>query len=380
MDKLKKFLFVSLLLPILAEAKPIALSWEELPSLPPSPDQKHQPGVASPFVGVHHGALIVAGGANFPGAPPWLGGKKTWWDTIFVFEGGVWRSGGTLPRPLAYGQSYSLPEGVLCVGGMDAFSTRSEVFLLRLNRGEIECIDFPPLPEPIAFSAGGEMDGKIFLAGGQTDAASPASIKRAYMLDVRKKPLTWQRLPDLPGAPRSLSIGFAVERGNRPGFYLFGGRDQRPREIPEIFADGFRYDPVSGQWQALKPMRKPLMAGTAVPYGKGQAIVLGGDDGKIFLVKEKLNADIRLAEAKSSPDVPALKASEKKLLESHPGFSRQCHLYDAGTDTWTRAGTLPAWPPVTTTAVWWNQQIVLPSGEIRPATRSPIIWAGRIRE
>src|SRR4051794_17599179 len=87
------------------------VTWSELPSLPPAPGKKTQPGVASPFVGVSHGALFGAGGANFPEAPPWEGGAKTWWDTIFVLKApdADWLTGERfrLPRPLAYGQSFT---------------------------------------------------------------------------------------------------------------------------------------------------------------------------------------------------------------------------------------------------------------------------------
>ena len=47
-----------------AEKVGATLNWETLPALPDA----H--GVAGAFAGAHNGALIVAGGANFPGEPP----------------------------------------------------------------------------------------------------------------------------------------------------------------------------------------------------------------------------------------------------------------------------------------------------------------------
>ena len=55
--------------------------WERLPSLP------DREGFAGLFAGVSGGALLVAGGANFPDAKPWEGGKKVWYDTVFVRSG-----------------------------------------------------------------------------------------------------------------------------------------------------------------------------------------------------------------------------------------------------------------------------------------------------
>jgi hypothetical protein len=68
--------------------------WERLAPLPDSE------GFAYPFAGVHRGALLVAGGANFPGKRPWDGGEKVWYDTVFVLERpeGAWKIGRPPPR------------------------------------------------------------------------------------------------------------------------------------------------------------------------------------------------------------------------------------------------------------------------------------------
>jgi hypothetical protein len=110
-----------------AEERPVRFAWTELPPLPPAPGRAAQPGVAGPFVGVHAGALLVAGGANFPDAPPWEGGIKTYWDSLFVLVKSA--SGAPawvrderlrLLRPLAYGAAVDTPAGLLCIGGCDA--------------------------------------------------------------------------------------------------------------------------------------------------------------------------------------------------------------------------------------------------------------------
>src|SRR4051794_4243255 len=77
------------------------LEFSRLPSLP------NQHGFAGSFAGVTGNALIVAGGANFPGKPPWEGGAKAWHDSIFVLDqpDGKWRTGFKLARSTAYGIS-----------------------------------------------------------------------------------------------------------------------------------------------------------------------------------------------------------------------------------------------------------------------------------
>ena len=61
-----------------ASAEP--LEWSELKPLP------DEFGFAGPFAGTSGGALIVAGGANFPDGYPWDGGKKVYHDRIFVLS------------------------------------------------------------------------------------------------------------------------------------------------------------------------------------------------------------------------------------------------------------------------------------------------------
>src|SRR6188474_1845861 len=73
-----------------------SITWRQIT---PLPDPR---GYAGMFAGVAGGKLIVAGGANFPDTMPWEGGKKVWYDTVFVLDrsDGQWRIAGKLPRPL----------------------------------------------------------------------------------------------------------------------------------------------------------------------------------------------------------------------------------------------------------------------------------------
>src|SRR5262245_50514890 len=95
--------------------------------IPRAPDEHRLPEIPDPlgfsgsYAGVSNGALIVAGGANFPGRMPWEGGEKIWHDELFVLDApsGDWKTGFRLPRALAYGTALTVPAGVLCIGGSD---------------------------------------------------------------------------------------------------------------------------------------------------------------------------------------------------------------------------------------------------------------------
>lgn len=107
------------------------LSWRQLP---PIPDPL---GIAAPFAGVAGGALLVAGGANFPDKMPWEGGKKVWHDRIWLLEkpGGAWREVGKLPRPLAYGVSVTAADGMVCAGGSDFTKHYADITLTKDGSG-----------------------------------------------------------------------------------------------------------------------------------------------------------------------------------------------------------------------------------------------------
>jgi N-acetylneuraminate epimerase len=75
----------------------------------------------------------------------------------------------------------------------------------------------------------------------------------------------------------------------------------------------------------------------------------------------------------------ALLNKEKiKVQSSHPGFCRQVLTYDTEKDKWKEGSCIPFEVPVTTTAISWDGQVVIPSGEIRAGVRTPHILTAKI--
>ena len=89
------------------------------------------------------------------------------------------------------------------------------------------------------------------------------------------------------------------------------------------------------------------MAGTGIDVGQSHIFILGGADGSLM-------------------------AKANELKDQHPGFPKRALAYHTITDTWIKAGAIPS-NHVTTVAVKWNDDIIIPSGEIRPRVRSPKI-------
>lgn len=321
------------------------LHWERLPNLP------DPVGFAGPFAGVSHGALIVAGGANFPDKLPWEGGAKRWYESVFVLEqpDGKWTVPARLPRPLAYGVSIDTPSGVLCLGGGDADRHYRDVFLLEWQGGQVRRTRLAPLLKPCAYFCGARWENMVYVAGGIEKPNSTTALHTFWALDLSQANAKWKELPPWPGPERMLATAAALEGS----FYLFSGTslhagpDGKP--VRTYLQDAYRYTPRKG-WQQLADLpRAAIAAPTPAPVvNKSQLLVISGDDGS------KLGFE--------PPD-------------QHPGFPASVLAYDTKSNTWTTAGAMPS-PRVTVPAVIWQKRITIPNGEMRPGVRSPEVWWG----
>ncbi len=385
------------------QAATTSLTWDEYPALPASAGQARQPGVASPFVGVHGDVLIVAGGANFPDKMPWEGGAKIWWDDIWVLEKSVagqprWVSDKAfrLPRRIGYGVSVSTPEGVVCIGGSDAERCYADVFLLAWDAAarDVRMTPLPSLPEPLANMAGALVGRTIYVAGGQHVMKGAVATAVFWSLDLAQRgrlaEFVWRKLPAWPGPPRVLPVAAAQRTARGEEFFLFSGRTPQAGRRTEMLADAYAFDPAARAWRTLPKIGggagagASVMAGTAAPVGSDEILLFGGDRGELF---SKLEAhDLAIEELRKKAggaerEIQERLQAKRKIYESHPGFGREVFVFDTRRETWRVAGSMPTAlaPQVTTTAVRWGDEIVIPSGEIRPGVRTPAVVRVRVK-
>lgn len=334
------------------------LRWEELPSLP------NELGVAGPFAGVHNDVLIVAGGANFP-KPVWEN-EKVWYDQIHVLtktdSGFVWKDGGRLPRAIGYGASVSTKHGVICIGGNDASETFSDVFLLKWNSGsgKVETEAFPALPTRCAYASAALVGDVVFVAGGQRGPGLETAMNNFWSLDLseRDQPnsFQWREAKAWPGPSRAFNLTVAQHNGYETCIYVISGRRQSDGadESVEFLKDVWEYSPNTDSWRQRSDAPTCVMAGTAVGFGQSHIMVLSGDDGSLFF-------------------------RGNELKDEHPGFAKRAYAYHTITDRWIHAGTTPA-NQVTTVAVKWGEDIIVPTGEVRPRVRSAKVFRISVAE
>ena len=332
---------------------PADLKWRQLTPLP------DKFGFAGAFAGVSGRALLVAGGANFPdGGAPWTGSAKVWRNEIYVLEekADAWKKAGALPRNRGYGVSLTWKNTLICVGGSNEDGHLKDVLILSYNKGNVQMDTLPSLPTVLANACGAVLNDIIYIAGGLSKPDSPEAEKIFWSLDLQAKNPNWKQLESWPGPPRMLSVAGA--QGS--AFYLFSGVEQINSQR-NYLKDAYKYEPEKG-WVRIADLPSPVAAapGPAYPNGDAELWIFGGDDGQ-------------------------LAAKAASLKNNHPGFSTGILVYNSITDTWKQEGSIftdikenassdpnaSTWAPVTTPLVIWNSRIVLPSGEVRPAVRTP---------
>jgi len=323
----------------------VDIRWNELASIPDTV------GFAGSYAGVVNDVLIVAGGANFPdGGAPWKGAKKIWYDDVFILEKGDnnWKRLGHLPQPAGYGVSITWKDGLIIAGGGNAKKHLTAVWYLQYEDKQIVFQSLPDLPQPIANACGIVLADVLYIMGGTTSPTAVSSEHNFWALDLNQPDKGWQTLEAWPGPSRMLAVAAKAD----DELFLFSGA-QLAGGKRTYLKDAYSYHPKTG-WRSVASLPQSIVAAPSPAYTHHhQILVFGGDDGTLANQKE--------------PD-----------LVKHPGFSKVIWSYDVETNDWKQVSILPDFPSVTAPFVYWNNQLVIPGGEIKPSVRTTRVLSGTI--
>ncbi len=318
------------------------MRWTQLPDTP------NAPGVGGAFAGACGEVLLAAGGSNFPDKPLWEGGAKAWHDTVHALKpkGKAWKAVGKLPRPLGYGVSIGIRQGLLCIGGADAVRHYADCHVLSLGEDGLRVDSFPALPRPLAYAAGALVGSKVIVAGGTERPDATSASSAAYAIDLANLNAGWKELPLWSGSGRML----AQAAGTKDTFFLLGGVSLRagangaPEREYLRDCHAFR---LGQEWRRLADLPRPVAAAaTPCPVVGPIVALISGDDGS--------------------------KAGKFKPAE-HPGFDKGILTYDMAADSWAESGEAPV-ARVTLPCAKWNGGFVLVNGEVGPGRRSAECW------
>lgn len=352
----KQFLFCCLLI-VIMDSSVLNVKGQTQPvfkALPSLPDTQ---GLAGMFGGVSDGKLFCMGGANFPDKKPWEGGKKKWYDDIYMLaEGANWvKLKQKLPYPLAYGVSVTCKDKIILIGGNDDTKHSAKVTAYSWRADSLEIIPYPDLPVTMANMCGSVVNSLIVIAGGNSTPVSLA-MNKCFALDMENISTGWFELPSWPGRECLLPL-CAVDNSC---FYLFGGEtvdvsnDVKTRLILD---DGFKLTVQQvngkwiGSWEKIAHMLKGISAvGNPLPVlNNGDIVFWGGVDALTALQKDPV---------------------------THPGMSNEIIIYSPQTNRWRNAGSNTLIKArVTLPVVLWNNKWVFISGETKPAIRTNTVFS-----
>ncbi len=369
------------------------IRWEKLPPMPAMDSILNAQGLSGHFVGVHKDVLIVAGGTSFvQGQRPWNGEKRFWNTKIQVLisdKSGSYQwldsvFDGSFIR--AYGASVTIPDGVLCIGGLDSSSYQADVELLSWNpvRRKVERTDFPNIPVSLAYMGATVIDQFVYIVGGERGDQPGLATHAFYRLDLRKRghgDFKWEPLTPWQGPARMMPVVASQNNGKYSCLFLFSGREGA-KGGEQLFFDSYVYDPQEHQWKQLGDIRvegieRCLSGASSIAVGLNHIMVFSGADSESH--RRFRAAQLKYHQTPTGRDKDHFRGILNGIADTHIGFSKEVLAYHTLTDNWVKISEFPEKAPVATQAVWWQDNIVIPSGEIAPALRSPIVWKGRLQ-
>ena len=174
-----------------------SFNWQQVTSLPGTNGQPST-GYAGAINGVDHDMLIVAGGANFPGNPPWAGGKKAYSNQIHVLQRDgshyIWNSRNdfTLAEPVAYCGCTSTPKGIVYAGGENDKGLLKTAYILSYSKHQPVIHHLPALPVAATNITLTHCGNMVYAAGGDQQQGASNMF---CCIDVSALHPQWQILP-----------------------------------------------------------------------------------------------------------------------------------------------------------------------------------------
>lgn len=371
------FLLTSIISPeLLAQYQHVEnIGWTIAAKIPAAPQQTAALGLAGAISGADHNVLLVAGGTNFPNEMPWDGGKKKYYDDVFLYRKtgrGLFliptKKALKLPFNLAYSAVGSTSYGIVAAGGENENGLSKKVLILNWKANELQVNFLPDLPIGLSNGALTVVGDIIYLAGGEI---ANGATDQLLSLNLTKQEEGWKKMINLP---HSVSHTVLLHPENSREIFLIGGRKRNHGDTSTLYKNVFAYNVDKQTWAIKESLPYPLSAAAGLANGK-DLLIFSGDQGETFHQAEKLIAEID--REKDPVKKESLNQQKIKLQSNHPGFSKSVLKYDVKQNTWFSLKDLLPYGTVTTNAVLLGHHVIISGGEIKAGLRTPNILMGQ---
>ncbi|HYP22334.1 MAG TPA: kelch repeat-containing protein [Actinomycetota bacterium] len=188
---------------------------------------------------------------------------------VYDVRSDTWASAPPLPVPVNHAMAAEHDGVVYVAGGYTAVVFGAIPGFFAFEDGAWKPL--PPMPETRAAAGMVEHDGKLYVIGGFSQQGELATTTLVY--DVAAG--SWSTEPGMP-EPREHHM--LVEHDGL--IYVIGGRIGSP---DTNLNDVQRFDPATGEWKELAPMRQPRSGHTCAVTANDLIACLGGEaTGAVF--------------------------------------------------------------------------------------------------
>lgn len=351
------------------------IDWHVAAKIPPAHQQREAAGLAGAISGINHHMLLIAGGTNFPAGMPWEGGKKKYYNDVFVYLKTAndlllmpSKKTPKLPFNLAYSAVCSTSHGIAVAGGENENGLSKKVLLLNWKANELHISFLPDLPNAVTNAALTQVGDVLYLAGGET---ATGATDEFLSLNLEKPGDGWKKLVNLP-----MPVSHTVLLNVGKKIFLIGGRKANNGDTSTIYKNVSVFNTQEMIWKAKATLPYPLSAASGIAQNES-LLVFSGDTGETFHQVEKLIAAI--AVEKDQVKKEKLNQAKAIIQSAHPGFSRSILQYNVFKDSWTEMNGLMPYGTVTTNAVLFKNEVLIAGGEIKAGLRSPNIISGKLK-
>lgn len=363
-------------------------NWNEFTEIPSSCDSCKQFGVSAPFGGESNGAIIVAGGCNFPDKPVVDGGTKRFYDDIYILPKGkdTWLTGYKLPTPAAYGASATTPKGVVFIGGSNSTGSLSEAIIVSWDSTtmELTITPLPSLPYTITEFSATAIGNTIYVAGGKSGGEDKNQLLSLNLKSIGNDSFTWEVVSSFAGDERFQSSLVSINSNNGNELLLVGGYQfySNCDTKPSIANTALIYNIDNGTWREIaipynnENIQYTLTGATYFKISENSIAFIGGVDRTIF--QDALNREHKNICQTTPIEQTIFKTWRCNYLTKQPKeykFNSDILIYNPTTNIWhiyNKAYPYPA--PAGAIALGSNPTYYIINGETKPGIRTPKVY------